>query len=308
MYAWSLGIFESVRAILPLRWMKSRGAGTLIGVIAIVLWATWPALSVMTRAVPPFESMALIFLFAWAVTALVDAYLKAPELRSGFRHQWMPALVFAFGESGATIFFLMACRRIPAAEANLIIFLWPGLTIGFAALLGAYRLHVRHAVGIVLGFLGVAVLMGAELSVSWSGIGLAFLGGLAWTVYCVYRLVEKSKRGSPLSLGFAFCTVLCCALHLALETWVTPTAQASLAIALIAIVPTAIANVLWDQGLRRGDGRLLAVMAYGTPLASAVLLTGLGLQAYSWRLAVGAVTIVCAGILSRLESAAPIRD
>jgi hypothetical protein len=62
-----------------------------------------------------------------------------------------------------------------------------------------------------------------------------------------------------------------------------------------------IANLLWDAGLRRGDGRLLAVMSYATPLASALLLTGLGLQAYSVRLTIGAIIIAVAGLLSRSE-------
>lgn len=84
----------------------------------------------------------------------------------------------------------------------------------------------------------------------------------------------------------------------------TPDALAFAAITIIGLIPTGIANVLWDQALQRGDGRLLAVMAYATPLASAVLLTSLGLQHYSWRLLGGALAIVSAGLLSRSDTAA----
>jgi hypothetical protein len=46
----------------------SRGAWTLVGGVAIALWATWPLLSLQIRSVPPFEGMALIFVLAGLVT------------------------------------------------------------------------------------------------------------------------------------------------------------------------------------------------------------------------------------------------
>ncbi len=39
--------------------------GTLIGAVAIALWATWPVLSIQLRGLPAFESMTLIFATAW---------------------------------------------------------------------------------------------------------------------------------------------------------------------------------------------------------------------------------------------------
>ena len=233
--------------------------------------------------------MAFIFFLAWAVAAALTLRgTTAPRCAISFWQTWLPAAVFAFGESGSTVMFLLACRRISAAEANLIIFLWPGITVALGAVLGALRVRLRHVIGILLGFAGVAILMGAALSASMAGIGLAVLGSLCWSVYCVFRLCWKDDGASPLARGFGLSTVLCGGLHSVYESWVTPDLRTAVAMAVIAIVPTAVANLMWDQGLRRGDARLLAVMAYATPLVSAVLLAGLGLQTYSWRLGVGA--------------------
>jgi drug/metabolite transporter (DMT)-like permease len=52
---------------------------------------------------------------------------------------------------------------------------------------------------------------------------------------------------------------------------------------------------------RRGDSQLLAVMAYATPLCSALLLSVLGLESLTWTLGLGAVVIVAAGLLSRSD-------
>jgi drug/metabolite transporter (DMT)-like permease len=41
---------------------------------------------------------------------------------------------------------------------------------------------------------------------------------------------------------------------------------------------------------------------YGTPLCSALLLALLGLESLSWKLLIGAVVIVTAGLMSRTDS------
>ena len=58
-----------------------------------------------------------------------------------------------------------------------------------------------------------------------------------------------------------------------------------------------------DEGFRRGDGPLLAVMAYATPPRSALLLAAPGAALLTWNQLTGAVVIVIAGLLSRADSA-----
>ena len=76
------------------------------------------------------------------------------------------------------------------------------------------------------------------------------------------------------------------------------------AAAVVGIVPLACGNLVWDEGFRRGDSQLLAVMAYATPVCSALLLAVLGLQSLTWSLAAGAIVIVAAGLWSRTDSQA----
>lgn len=279
----------------------SPGIWTLLGGLAIPLWATWPALSLQTREIPPFECLTMIFLVAsLALSPLERSATKTGSERSSWR-SWIPAVAFALGESGSTASFLLATHYIAAAEANLIMYLWPGMTVGFGAMLGIFHLRPRHFAGIALGFAGAAILMGGgTVSLSYAGIGLALLGGASWALYCVFRLKWRGA-GPLLARGFGISAVLCGAVHLLLEPSVVPGVGSAAAVAAVGIVPTALANLAWDEGFRRGDSQLLAVMAYATPLCSALLLTVLGLEPFTWKLSIGAIVIVAAGVMSRAE-------
>jgi drug/metabolite transporter (DMT)-like permease len=198
---------------------------------------------------------------------------------------------------------MRSTHYMAAAEANLIVYLWPAMIVVFGALLGIFRLRLRHVIGIVLGFAGVAILMrSGTFSFSYRGVGLALLGGLSWALYCLFRLRWNVPAGPFLRRGFGISAAICGTTHLLVETAVTPGPGSLAATIAIGVIPTAIANVAWDAGLRRGDSQLLAVMAYATPLCSALLLTVLGLESFTWRLLIGALAIVVAGVMSRADS------
>jgi hypothetical protein len=113
--------------------------------------------------------------------------------------------------------------------------------------------------------------------------------------------VAQEASANVLARGCAISTVLCGTLHFALEPTVMPSVGALGAAAAVGVVPLALGNFVWDEGFRRGDSQLLAVLAYATPLCSALLLGALGLASLSWGLLLGGAVIVMAGMLSRDE-------
>jgi drug/metabolite transporter (DMT)-like permease len=216
---------------------------------------------------------------------------------------WLPAIACAVGLSGSNAFHILATHYIPAAEANLISYLWPVEIVAAGAVLGLFSLRARQIFGLVLGFAGAVILMaGGQLSLSGTGVGLALLSGLSWAAYCVFRLKWPFQPArNVLGTGCAISTALCAVLHFALEPTVAPSLGALGAAAAVGVVPLALGNFAWDEGFRRGDSQLLAVLAYATPLCSALLLGALGLASFTWGLLVGAVVIVIAGVLSRAD-------
>jgi drug/metabolite transporter (DMT)-like permease len=191
---------------------------------------------------------------------------------------------------------------IPAAQANLISYLWPVMIVVFGAIIGLFRLRLRQIIGLVLGFAAAVILMwDGQVSMSVSGIGLALLSGACWAAYCVFRLTWKQPVGNLLARGSAIAAIVCVLLHVLLESTVIPRPSAFAATAVAGMISMALGNYVWDEGFRRGDGHLLAVMAYATPLCSALLLASLGAALLTWNLLAGAVVIVLAGFLSRTD-------
>jgi len=216
----------------------------------------------------------------------------------------LPALVYGLALAGGDTCFILATHRIPAAQANLISYLWPVMIVVFGAVIGLFRLRPRQVIGLALGFSGAAILIwDGRVSMSISGIGLALLSGACWATYCVFRLAWKQPARNVLTRGCVISTALCVLLHFLTEPTVIPSLGAFAATAVAGMVPLALGNFVWDEGFRRGDGQLLAVMAYATPLCSALLLAALGAALLTWNLLTGAAVIVLAGFLSRADAA-----
>jgi len=306
--------FATLRAPLR-RWRPSPSARwTCIGALAIPLWATWPTLALRTRELPIFEVLSIAYLVGWLTlnalerararttetsAVLGDSATSVPRIASAWQSR-IPALMFAIGVAGSAALFVFATNYIAAAEANLISYLWPGMIAAFGGMLGIFRLRTRQVMGIALGFVGAFIVMrGGSLSFSYPGMGLALLSGALWAAYCVYRLKWPAAPRSILVQGCAMSGALCAALHFLGEPTVMPTVGIAAGAITIGIIPTALGNFLWDQGFRRGDSKLLAVMAYATPLCSALLLSFLGMESLTWNLLIGAVVIAVAGMLSR---------
>jgi drug/metabolite transporter (DMT)-like permease len=276
---------------------------TCVGALAIPLWATWPALALRTLEMPAFECLTIAFLFGWIVLGRVERNAGAALSEQTTWRTWIPAAACAFGLTGSNAFHILATHYIPAAEANLISYLWPVMIVAIGAMLGLFKLCPRQVIALILGFAGAVILMGVgALALSFVGIGLAFLSGLSWALYCIFRLKWTMPAGAVLTRGCAISALLCAVVHVVCEPTIVPSAGGIAAAAAVGIVPLAFGNLVWDEGFRRGDSHLLAVMAYATPLCSALLLAMLGLEAFTWSLFIGAIVIVVAGYLSRAEA------
>ena len=283
----------------------SRSVWTFVGAVAIPLWATFPALAIRTFEIPSLEFLAMMFAVGWfALTCLHRANHTNVEQRSWSWQSWLPAAAFSIAQVTGDVAFMAATHRIPAAQANLLNYLWPVMIMVFGACIGLFRLRLRQVIGLGLGFsAAVVIIWDGHLSMSLAGIGLALLSGACWAAYCVFRLVWKKSAGDFLAQGCALSAIICALLHVLLEPTLVPSPGALSAIIAAGIVPQALGNFVWDQGFRRGDSQLLAVMAYATPLCSTLLLAGLGAALFTWNLLVGALVIVLAGILSRTNHA-----
>jgi drug/metabolite transporter (DMT)-like permease len=121
-----------------------------------VLWSLLALLTAVTGPVPPLQLLAITF----AIATLVGAapWMWQPQRARALRQ---PLRVWALGVGGLFGYhalYFAALKLAPAAEANLVNYLWPLLIVLFSALLPGERLRFVHVLGALCGLAGVVVL------------------------------------------------------------------------------------------------------------------------------------------------------
>jgi drug/metabolite transporter (DMT)-like permease len=285
---------------------------TGLGLLAVLLWSGLAALTAAVGAVPPFQLAAMTFAIG-TVVGLGWSRLKGESLGVLAR---VPLASWCLGIYGLLAFhvcYFYALQAAPPLEASLIIYLWPLLIVLFAALLPAYAggrsLKWWHIAGALLGLAGtMLILLGGtgrsiELGGAASGYVAAVAAALIWSSYSVLSRLLAAVSSTAVIGSCAATAIGAALLHFGLETTVLPTTiGAGLAIIALGIGPVGLAFYLWDEGMKRGDIRLLGVASYSTPLLSTLLLAVLGLGEATPIVWIAALFISAGALLASRDS------
>lgn len=275
---------------------------TLIGFVAILIWAVFPVMTQYTKGIPPFQLIGLAFLFM-PLQAVVRTLWKKESLRQHFRMAPKIWLLGIYGLFGFHFFYFVALRVAPPIEAFLIDNLWPLLMVLLAAPVNKEKLSPFHIVGCLLGFGGIVLIaQGARFdSAHLLGYISALACALIWSSYSVYS--KKWAHHIPRDATSAFCgatALLSLLSHLFLETWVDPTPVQWMVILTMGVGPIGIAFFFWDMGVRFGDIRLLGVLCYLGTLIGAILLVVFGFSEFTSRIGWATALILGGALLGSL--------
>ncbi|PIE12919.1 MAG: EamA family transporter [Rhodobacterales bacterium] len=272
----------------------TQSRATVIGFVAVLLWALLALFTVGSAPTPPLLLNAICFAIGGTLGLIWTG------LGAGFgalkRVGWK---VYAFGTIGLFGYhalYFSALRLAPVAEAGLIAYLWPLLIVLFSGVLPGERLKSGHILGGLIGFAGAAVIIaggGAGFNLSaLPGYGLALACAFTWAGYSV---LSRHLEAAPTETVAIFCVataVLSGGLHVMLEDTVWPTGALGWAATIgLGIGPVGLAFYVWDIGMKRGDIQLLGVISYAAPLLSTLALVLAGVAAPSWTLALAALLI-----------------
>ena len=277
-------------------------AATLVGGSAVLVWSTAASFAVVGSALPP-----LLFLagaFGAGFVAFAAARLVRGQPLLGMMAVPLPVLcLLVLGFLGHNGLYVTALRYAPAAQVNLISYLWPLLMVVLLGLTGIARPTRMQLFGSLLGFGGLVWFIspgsgGGDAQ----GYVLAFLAALCFATYSALR--SKVSGGPPDAAGAAcgVAAIVAAGLHLAFG----PTTELQfepatiMAMILIGVGPMGLANLLWDHGVRFGDGRVLSALAYLTPVLSTLLLVALGLAELTAQVLVGGGLILGGVALSAI--------
>jgi drug/metabolite transporter (DMT)-like permease len=276
---------------------RSRGAATLIGFCAVLLWSALALMTTRSGEVPPFELAAITFAIGGACGLVFAA------ARGRLSALAQPLRVWAVGIGGLFGYhalYFAALRRAPPADASLIAYLWPLLIVLFSAALPGERLRARHVIGALLGFAGAATLFLARGASgdpvregALVGYGLALACAFVWSGYSV---LSRGLKETPTDAVAGFClatSALATVCHILFETTVIPEGAAQwAAIVGLGLGPVGLAFYVWDYGVKHGDIRVLGVAAYAAPVLSTLILVAAGVAPATPALGVACALIV----------------
>lgn len=266
---------------------------TLLGLVAILFWSTSVGIVRSTiEALGPVGAPAVLYsvsaLLLWPkrvpLSALPRGYLA---IGTGLFVAYQLCFVLALG---------LARSRAEAIEVSMANYLWPSLTVVFAAMAARQRLNAPMLLGLAVATAGVVAASSPPEGLSLArffdnaaanpqSYGLALGAAVVWALYSTLtRQLAQGKSG----LWF-FVTAS------AVAFWLLYAAQAApppmqwsprvLGLVAVSALSVTLAYAFWNAGVLRGHIQLLGLAANATPLLSALfasLLLGAPLSAMFW--------------------------
>jgi drug/metabolite transporter (DMT)-like permease len=229
-------------------------------------------------------ALTLVTLRAWRarrVDARASRSSEADQRPSPLSSHVLGAvLVGVVGLTGTIFLQYLAFATAPIVEANVVAYGWPLFAALWAAL--AYRSRQTFA-GVplaVVGFAGVALILGSGGGFGATDGGTAgYVAALASAVCMAFYTIMSGRSRAPgdtyLLPATAFGMVLALALCLtgfAPWMWSSAGAGAWVASVYAGVGPMAGGFWLWSRAMSGGGAKKLAPLGYATPLASTLLL------------------------------------
>ena len=254
-------------------------------------------------AVGELTPASLVFLRAAIGTVLLLPLAAARKDLAPLVRQWKWIVIYTFVEVAAPWFFLSdAERRISSSLTGLLIAAVPSIGAVLAVLVGGHdRLDSRRIVGLALGFLGVAALVGLDVRADDLGaigqVGIVALG------YAIGPMIIERKLARLPSLGVVAASLGVTAVAyapfgLAQLPATLPSASVLLAVAVLGVVCTALAFVLFFALVAEVGAPRATVITYVNPAVALALGVALLGEPFTLGIAIGFVLIVLGSILA----------
>lgn len=250
------------------------------------------------KDVPPFEFLTLTFGAIFGVTLIRLMVTKKWETINLPLKNWV---IMTLGIPLQQVFYVFAYQNAAPEEVDLLIYLWPLMTLGFMYILFNQKLTLRHCFAAIIGFTAISILslkdgMGS-FSFAWGHVAAIFCA-LVWSLYTAF-----SENGPPLtfnsfgmSCGIGFFIAL--ALHLLYEHTHIPTAFECAGLCYYLIFIAILPIMMWTYAIQKGNQVFLTTVCYFKPVISIILLISLGFAFFSTQLLIACCLVISAGLLS----------
>lgn len=275
--------------------------GWLLFLTVGVVWG-FPYLLIKV-AVSGFTPLSVVFIrTAIGAAVLLPLVAWRGELRPVLR-RWRPLALFTVVEIAVPWFLLSdAERRLTSSLSGLLIAMLPLVTALLGWLTGIdERIDVRRLAGLLVGFSGVAVLVGFDVGRSdlWAAGEIVLVTiGYAIGPLIISRWLGSVSGTAALSVAFALTAVLYVAPALLQLSHASPPADAVAAVVVLGVVCTALGFPVFFALIHEVGPVRAAVIAYVNP-AVAILAGVLVLhEPFGPTIAAGFLLIIAGSVLA----------
>jgi drug/metabolite transporter (DMT)-like permease len=233
---------------------------------------------------------------------LLPIVIARGELRGLFK-SWLPLLAFAAVEIGIPwVMLASAEQKITSSLAGLLVSAVPLVGVVIATSLGnREHLGMASLSGLLLGVLGVAAIVGFDLRAS-DWLALVAIGVVV-VAYAVGPVIVTRYLGDLPSMGVIAVALTACAIvyaPVAAAQWPisVPHAGTIVSVAVLAVVCTALAFVLFFALIAQIGPVRATVITYINPAVAAVLGVAVLHESFTIGMAVGFVLVIAGSVLA----------
>lgn len=287
---------ERGNAYSPLKGHAIAHSGTVIGLLAIVLWGFMAGLvRLVSESFGATLGSALIYTVGGILLLVVRK--PTPIRRAPCKYLIICGIMFVAYEASISLSIGLASTAAQSVEVSLVNYLWPTLLVLMTAAVSHKRGAVWKALpGAIVATIGVAMAVGGEslnvhealcnISSNPLPYALAFAGAFIWAIYAT--VTPKMSDGYDGTTIFFCCVaVVLWLIHFTSGEGLPATAPGIGGYVALAACAASIAGgyACWGYGMLHGSMETLAIGSYATPLfstASSTVLLGVALGASFW--------------------------
>ena len=172
-----------------------------LGAIYVIWGATYLGMEIAIESIPPFLMASIRFLVAGAI---LFAIFRPRSSRPTLHHWIATAIVGTFLLVGGNALVAVSQQRIDTGVAALIVATFPLWIATFDFAANGRRLRPLAIVGVVVGFVGIALLIRPGGDIDLLGALICLFAPISWTIGSLYargaRLPDNLLLGSGMEM------------------------------------------------------------------------------------------------------------
>ena len=276
---------------------------TLVGLTGPIAWSLIPLLTYYIKHLDPVLVMSVVFLMFFAIDLLRQIISRS--LINPLKHPLSFYIIGIIGIFGFHIFYFSALRLAPIMPVYLIVNTTSICIIIYSKILHNIEIRPNHILAFIINFSAICLIAVSKASEEFSshhliGYGMAFLAANCWAFYSAKNR-DFDAPISATSYVILFSGILSLIAYEIFSdfTLINISNDDLILLLLLALWPVGYSLYFWAYGVRHGDIRILAAIAFINPVLGSIWLILAGIEEFSWVILISLILILTGSFIAR---------